>query len=80
VIADQSGGNLTLGISTGERIVLKQTQVVALRESAVSLMPEVWSNPSSHRNCAICSVTSKARMPSRQSHEDTAMPFAVEQT
>ena len=45
VIADQSGGNLTLAISTGERTVVPQAQVVSLRESAVSLMPEGLVKP-----------------------------------
>jgi putative heme-binding domain-containing protein len=40
VIVDQAGGNLTLGISTGERVAVPQTQVVSLRESSVSAMPE----------------------------------------
>jgi len=40
VIVEQSGGNLTLGIATGERIVTPQAQVASLRESAVSIMPE----------------------------------------
>ena len=45
VIADQSGGNLTLGIATGERIVVPQSQVVSLRESTVSIMPEGLVKP-----------------------------------
>src|SRR5678815_4422891 len=40
VIADQTGGNITLATSTGERTVIPQNQVASLRESAVSLMPE----------------------------------------
>jgi putative heme-binding domain-containing protein len=40
VIADQSGGNLTLGLATGERVVVPQAQVLSLRESTVSIMPE----------------------------------------
>jgi putative heme-binding domain-containing protein len=45
VILDQSGGGLTLGISTGERINIPQAQVAALRESVVSLMPEGLVKP-----------------------------------
>ena len=45
VIMDQSGGNLTLGIGTGERVVVPQAQVVSLRESAVSVMPEGLVKP-----------------------------------
>src|SRR5439155_11946956 len=45
VIADQSGGNLTLGIATGERIVIPQAQVVSLRESTISIMPEGLVKP-----------------------------------
>jgi putative heme-binding domain-containing protein len=45
VIAEQSGGNLTLGIATGERIVVPQTQVTAMHESAVSIMPEGLVKP-----------------------------------
>ena len=45
VILDQSGGNLTLGTSTGERVVVPQAQVVSLRESAVSAMPEGLVKP-----------------------------------
>ena len=41
----QSGGNLTLGIGTGERVVVPQAQVVSLRESAVSVMPEGLVKP-----------------------------------
>jgi putative heme-binding domain-containing protein len=40
VIAEQSGGNLTLATSTGEHINVPQGQIASLRESAVSLMPE----------------------------------------
>lgn len=40
VIVDQSGGNLTLGTTTGERVVVPQSQVAAMRESSLSLMPE----------------------------------------
>jgi putative heme-binding domain-containing protein len=45
VLADQSGGNLTLATSTGERAVIPQSQVASLRESAVSLMPEDLVKP-----------------------------------
>ena len=45
VIADQSGGNLTLATEHGERAVVPQSQVVSLRESAVSLMPEGLVKP-----------------------------------
>jgi len=45
VIVDQSGGNLTLGIATGERIVIPQSQVVSLRESTLSMMPEGLVKP-----------------------------------
>jgi putative heme-binding domain-containing protein len=45
VIVDQAGGNLTLGISTGERVVVPQAQVDSMRESAVSLMPEGLVKP-----------------------------------
>jgi len=45
VIVDQSGGNLTLGTDTGERVVVPQAQVVSLRESAVSVMPEGLVKP-----------------------------------
>lgn len=45
VIADQSGGNLTLATTTGERTVVPQAQVVSMRESAVSLMPEGLVKP-----------------------------------
>ena len=45
VILDQAGGNLTLGISTGERVVIPQTQVASMRESAVSVMPEGLAKP-----------------------------------
>lgn len=45
VIAEQAGGNLTLATTTGERTVVPQTQVVSLRESAVSLMPEGLLKP-----------------------------------
>ena len=40
VNADQSGDSLTLGIATGERIVIPQTQILSVRESPVSIMPE----------------------------------------
>ncbi len=40
VIADQSGGILILATGTGERVIVPQNQIVSLRESAVSLMPE----------------------------------------
>ena len=40
VNADQSGDNLTLGIATGERIVIPQTQILSVRESPLSIMPE----------------------------------------
>jgi putative heme-binding domain-containing protein len=45
VIADQSGGNLTLGLATGERIIIPQVQVQSLRESTVSIMPEGLVKP-----------------------------------
>lgn len=45
VIVDQAGGNLTLGISTGERIVVPRAQVVSMSESAVSVMPEGLVKP-----------------------------------
>ncbi|MSU57916.1 MAG: c-type cytochrome [Pedosphaera sp.] len=45
MILDQSSGNLTLGTSTGERVVISQAQVVSLRESAVSAMPEGLVKP-----------------------------------
>ncbi len=45
VIAEQSGGTLTLGTSTGERVVLPQNQIVSMRESTVSLMPEDLVKP-----------------------------------
>jgi len=45
VMLDQGGGNLTLGTSTGERVVIPQAQAVSLRESAVSVMPEGLVNP-----------------------------------
>jgi putative membrane-bound dehydrogenase-like protein len=45
VIAEQSGGNLTLATSTGERIMVPQNQIKLLRESAVSLMPEDLVKP-----------------------------------
>jgi len=45
VIQDQSGGNLTLGIATGERIVIPRTQIVSLRESPLSVMPEGLVKP-----------------------------------
>jgi putative membrane-bound dehydrogenase-like protein len=45
VIAEQSGANITLASSTGERIVVPQNQVVSLRESTVSLMPEDLVKP-----------------------------------
>ena len=45
VIAEQSGGTLSLATSTGERIVVPQGQIVSLRESAVSLMPEDLVKP-----------------------------------
>ena len=40
VIVSQTGGELTLGTSTGERVVLRRAQIVSLRESALSVMPE----------------------------------------
>ena len=40
VIVSQTGGELTLGTGTGERVVLPRAQIVALRESALSVMPE----------------------------------------
>jgi putative heme-binding domain-containing protein len=40
VIVEQTGGGLTLATSTGERMVLPQTQIAGVRESALSLMPE----------------------------------------
>ncbi|NOS72280.1 MAG: c-type cytochrome [Verrucomicrobia bacterium] len=45
VIVDQSSGNLTLGIVTGERVVIPQVQVTAMRESAISIMPEGLVKP-----------------------------------
>jgi len=45
VIADQSGGNITLATSTGERTLVPQNQVQSLRESALSLMPEDLVKP-----------------------------------
>ncbi|HEU0039839.1 MAG TPA: hypothetical protein VFR76_11245, partial [Verrucomicrobiae bacterium] len=45
VIMDQSGGNVTLGTGTGERVVVPQAQVVSLRESTVSVMPEGLVKP-----------------------------------
>ena len=45
VIVDQSGGNLTLGIATGERVIIPQAQVVSMRESTVSVMPEGLVKP-----------------------------------
>jgi putative membrane-bound dehydrogenase-like protein len=40
VIVEQSGGGLTLATGTGELVVVSQSQVASMRESAVSLMPE----------------------------------------
>ncbi|MSU36063.1 MAG: c-type cytochrome [Pedosphaera sp.] len=40
VIADQSGGNVTLALSTGERTVVSHAEILSLRESTVSMMPE----------------------------------------
>jgi putative heme-binding domain-containing protein len=40
VITEQSSANLTLVTSTGESVTVPQSQVVTLRESSVSLMPE----------------------------------------
>jgi len=40
IIVDQSGANITLASSTGERAAIPQNQVLSLRESTVSLMPE----------------------------------------
>ena len=45
IIVDQSGGNLTLGIATGERIVIPQTQIASMRESTLSVMPEGLVKP-----------------------------------
>jgi putative heme-binding domain-containing protein len=45
VIVDQSGGHLTLGTGTGERVVVAQAEVVSLRESTVSVMPENLVKP-----------------------------------
>ena len=45
VIVDQSSGNITLGIVTGERVVIPQAQVTAMRESTVSIMPEGLVKP-----------------------------------
>lgn len=45
VMLDQSGGNLTLGTSTGEKVVIPRAQVVSVRESAVSAMPEGLVKP-----------------------------------
>ncbi|MEQ1923416.1 MAG: hypothetical protein ABL952_12990, partial [Pyrinomonadaceae bacterium] len=42
---DQSSGNITLGIVTGERVVIPQAQVTTMRESAVSIMPEGLVKP-----------------------------------
>jgi putative heme-binding domain-containing protein len=40
VIVDQSGGSLTLGTSTGERVTVPQSQITSVRESSISTMPE----------------------------------------
>jgi putative heme-binding domain-containing protein len=40
VIVSQTGGELTLGTSTGERVALPRSQIISLRESALSVMPE----------------------------------------
>jgi putative membrane-bound dehydrogenase-like protein len=40
VIVSQTGGELVLGTGTGERVVLPRAQMVSLRESALSVMPE----------------------------------------
>jgi putative membrane-bound dehydrogenase-like protein len=40
VILNQSGSELVLGIGTGEKVTLQKSQVSALRESPLSLMPE----------------------------------------
>ncbi len=40
VIAEQSGGNVTLALSTGERTVVSHAEILSLRESTVSMMPE----------------------------------------
>jgi putative heme-binding domain-containing protein len=45
VIAEQSGGNLTLATITGEHVNVPQGQVASLSESAVSLMPEDLVKP-----------------------------------
>ena len=45
VILGQSGGNLTLATATGGTMVIPQSQIVSLRESAVSLMPEGLLKP-----------------------------------
>ena len=45
VIAEQTGANLTVATSTGERIVIPQRQIESLRESTLSLMPEDLIKP-----------------------------------
>src|SRR5678815_3645213 len=45
IIAEQAGANITLVSSTGERAVIPQNQVLSLRESTVSLMPEDLIKP-----------------------------------
>ena len=45
VIIEPSGGALTLATGTGETMLIPRSQVVALRESAVSLMPEGLLKP-----------------------------------
>jgi putative heme-binding domain-containing protein len=40
VIQEQRDGRISLGVTTGETVVLPQSAVVSLRESAQSLMPE----------------------------------------
>jgi putative membrane-bound dehydrogenase-like protein len=45
VIVEQTGGNLTLGLSTGEKMTIPQARISSLRESTVSLMPEGLVKP-----------------------------------
>jgi putative membrane-bound dehydrogenase-like protein len=45
VIAEQTGANLTVATSTGERMVIPQSQIESLRESTLSLMPEDLIKP-----------------------------------
>ena len=45
VIVDQSADALTLGLNSGERITVPQSQVASLRESHISIMPEGLVKP-----------------------------------